>query len=80
MQTTSKNIELEHELLQVKQQLAEATDALEAIRNGGVDAVIVKGDKGHQLYTLNGANLTYRVFFEKMNEGALTLTKEGMIL
>ena len=80
MRTTPKNTELEQELMQVKLQLAEATDTLEAIRNGGVDALVVKGSSGHQLYTLNGANLTYRVFFEKMNEGALTLTKEGMIL
>lgn len=80
MQTTFKNNELEQELIQVKQQLAEATDTLEAIRNGGVDALVVKGSKGHQLYTLNGANITYRVFIEKMNEGALTLNKEGIII
>ncbi len=61
-------------------QLEEATDTIDAIRNGKVDALIVKGDEGHQLYTLKTADQTYRVFIEKMNEGAVTLNREGMIL
>jgi signal transduction histidine kinase len=33
-----------------------------------------------QLYTLKTADQTYRVFIEKMNEGAITLNEEGVIL
>ena len=36
--------------------------------------------KGPQLYTLKTADQTYRVFIEKMNEGAVTLNKEGLIV
>jgi two-component system phosphate regulon sensor histidine kinase PhoR len=61
-------------------QLEEANDTIEAIRNGEVDALIVKNDDVHQLYTLKTADQTYRVFIEKMNEGAVTLNREGMIL
>ncbi|MDN3583377.1 PAS domain-containing sensor histidine kinase [Mucilaginibacter flavus] len=61
-------------------QLEEANDTIEAIRNGQVDALIVKGAEGHQLFTLKTADQTYRVFIEKMNEGAVTLNHEGMIL
>lgn len=61
-------------------QLEEANDTIDAIRNGQVDALIVKGDEGHQLYTLKTADQTYRVFIEKMNEGAVTLNRGGMIL
>jgi two-component system CheB/CheR fusion protein len=65
---------------ELQYQLEEANDTIEAIRNGQVDALIVKGDEGHQLYTLKTADQTYRVFIEKMNEGAVTLNREGMIL
>lgn len=64
----------------LRYQLEEATDAISAIRNGQVDAFIVKDDEGHQLYTLKTADQTYRVFIEKMNEGAVTLNREGVIL
>ena len=61
-------------------QLEEANDNIHAIRMGQVDALVVKGDDGHQLYTLKTADQTYRVFIEKMNEGAVTLNTEGLIL
>ncbi|WP_121811865.1 PAS domain-containing sensor histidine kinase [Mucilaginibacter kameinonensis] len=60
--------------------LEEANDTIEAIRSGQVDALVVKGNEGHQLYTLKTADQTYRVFIEKMNEGAVTLNREGIIL
>ncbi|MDF3078257.1 MAG: phoR 2 [Sphingobacteriaceae bacterium] len=65
---------------ELRQQLEEATDTIEAIRNGQVDALIVKDGDDHQLYTLKTADQTYRVFIEKMNEGAITLDQEGLIL
>ncbi|MGN8069911.1 ATP-binding protein [Mucilaginibacter sp. SG564] len=61
-------------------QLEEANDTIDAIRNGQVDALIVKDADGHQLYTLKTADQTYRVFIEKMNEGAVTLNKDNTIL
>lgn len=61
-------------------QLEEATETIHAIRTGQVDALVVKGADGHQLYTLKTADQTYRVFIEKMNEGAVTLNQEGIIL
>lgn len=61
-------------------QLEEANDAIDAIRTGQVDALIVNHGDGHQLFTLKTADQTYRVFIEKMNEGAVTINKEGLIL
>jgi two-component system CheB/CheR fusion protein len=75
-----KNIEqLTDELSSLRQQLEEANDTIDAIRSGQVDALVVKGKNGHQLYTLK-APTNYRVFIEKMTEGAVTLNKEGIIL
>jgi len=64
----------------LRMQLEEATDAIEAIRTGQVDALVVNTGEGHQLYTLKTADQTYRVLIEKMNEGAVTINREGVIL
>ncbi len=61
-------------------QLEEANDTIEAIRTGQVDALVVKNNNNHQLYALKSADHTYRVFIEKMSEGAVTINKEGFIL
>ncbi|WP_158797489.1 ATP-binding protein [Pedobacter sp. L105] len=71
---------LEAEINELRLQLEEATDTIEAIRTGMVDAFVVHGEDGHQLYTLKTADQTYRVLIEKMGEGAITLNKEGLIL
>jgi two-component system phosphate regulon sensor histidine kinase PhoR len=72
--------ELLSEANELRFQLEEANDTLNAIRTGQVDALIVQGEDGHQLYTLKNADQTYRVFIEKMNEGAVTLNHDGTIL
>jgi two-component system phosphate regulon sensor histidine kinase PhoR len=65
---------------ELRLQLEEANDTIEAIRTGKVDALIVNNGGGHQVYTLKTADQTYRVFIEKMNEGAVTINKAGLIL
>ncbi|RCR70498.1 sensor histidine kinase [Larkinella punicea] len=61
-------------------QLEEATETIHAIRTGQVDALVVQGKDGHELYSLKTADQTYRVFIETMNEGAVTLNEAGLIL
>jgi PAS domain S-box-containing protein len=60
--------------------LAGAEETLRAIRSGEVDTVMVAGKEGSQVFTLEGAERAYRVLIESMNEGALTLTIDKMIL
>jgi two-component system phosphate regulon sensor histidine kinase PhoR len=72
--------ELRSEIAELRLQLEEATDTIDAIRMGMVDAFVVQGEDGHQLYTLKTADQTYRVLIEKMREGAITLNKDGVIL
>lgn len=64
----------------LQQQLQEAQETLEAIRSGEVDAVVVTGAKGSQVYSLAGAEQPYRVYVEQMKEGAVTVSAEGLIL
>src|SRR5438477_11971854 len=68
------------ELAELRARLAEAEETIRAIGSGAVDAVVVKGKRGPQVFTLQGAEHAYRVLVESMNEGALTLTADKMIL
>lgn len=79
VKSTSRK-ELEAELEEVRRQLYEANETIEAIRTGQVDALIVHDGNEHQLYTLRTADQGYRAFIEKMNEGAVTLNESGIIL
>ena len=65
---------------ELRSRLAEIEDALSAIRNGEVDAIMVSGSQGEQVYSVSSAETPYRTFIEEMSEGAVTLTKEGTIL
>jgi PAS domain S-box-containing protein len=60
--------------------LREAEETLEAIRTGAVDAVVIAGSRGQQVYTLENADRPYRVLVEQMQEGAITLSETGIIL
>ena len=51
-----------------------------AIRNGDVDALVVAGPQGEQVFSLTGAEHVYRVIVETMNEAALTVDLDGTIL
>jgi two-component system, NarL family, sensor kinase len=68
------------ELAGLRARLADAEETLRAIRTGEVDTVMVAGKEGSQVFTLEGAEHAYRVLIESMNEGALTLTADKMIL
>lgn len=60
--------------------LEEVEEVLTAIRRGEVDALVVKPGTQPQIWSLNGVDHVYRVLFETLNEGALTLDREGVIL
>ena len=68
------------ELERLRRQLAEAEDALSAIRTGEIDAIVVQGSTGPVVYTLKTADTPYRLLVEQMREGALTVSAEGTII
>ncbi|MFO7656993.1 MAG: PAS domain-containing protein [Bacteroidales bacterium] len=75
---TKEQLIIENEALSTR--LKEMEEALDAIRNGEVDAIVVSGKQGEQIYSVSSAETPYRTFIEEMSEGAVTLTKEGTIL
>jgi two-component system CheB/CheR fusion protein len=68
------------EVEELRARLHEAEDTLRAINRGEVDALVVAGPRGEQVFTLEGADHSYRIFLEEMHEGAATLTAGGVIL
>jgi PAS domain S-box-containing protein len=75
---TKEQLIIENEELQSR--LVETEEALIAIRSGEVDAIVVPGKKGEQVYSISSAETPYRTFIEEMDEGAVTLSKEGLII
>ena len=71
---------LEQQNRELRARLEEADDTLRAVRGGEVDAFVIAGRSGDQIYTLAGADEAYRVMIQGMAEGAVTLTPDGLIL
>jgi PAS domain S-box-containing protein len=81
MNTKPKNISvLQEELEFLKIKLDEANETIDAIRTGQVDALIVDDGSGHQIFTLTSADQGYRALIENMGEGAVTMSRTGLIL
>src|SRR6478736_3982351 len=72
--------ELIAQIEDLESQVSEAHEIIDAIKRGEVDAFIVKKDDAHELYTLKSADKAYRIFIEQMTEGAVTISKDNIIL
>jgi PAS domain-containing protein len=68
------------EIDELRIRLQEAEETLRAIRGGEVDALVITGPAGEQVFSLKGADHPYRVIVEEMSEGAVTLSLDGTIL
>jgi PAS domain S-box-containing protein len=65
---------------ELRLRLEEAEQAMEAIRTGQAESLIVEGPDGPRIFSLEGADHSYRVLVESMNEGAATLGENATIL
>jgi two-component system, NarL family, sensor kinase len=68
------------QIKRLRARVQELEETFLAIQRGHVDAVVVNGAEGDQVFTLQGAEHPYRVLVETMNEGAATLDKDGTVL
>jgi two-component system phosphate regulon sensor histidine kinase PhoR len=78
MTKTKEQLIIENDELHSR--LTETIETLSAIQRGDVDAIVVNGTKGEQVYSISSAETPYRTFIEEMNEGAVTLSREGIII
>ena len=72
--------DLFREIESLQTRLCEAEETLHAIRSGEVDALVVESPQGEKIYTLAGADSTYRDLVEQMSEGAARLCPRGLII
>ena len=65
---------------ELESRLAESEQLIEAIKAGEVDAFAFSKNNGHEVYTLHSGDYAYRVMVENINEGALNLSEDGLIV
>jgi PAS domain S-box-containing protein len=78
-----KNVSSEELLRQNKEleaRLEELEETLRAVRSGEVDALVVSTSVGDRVFTLEGADQSYRILIEGMTEGAALLSDRGTVL
>jgi len=68
------------ELIQLRGQLEDLRTAVDSIRSGGVDAIMVGELLDERVYTLASADRPYRVILDEMGEGAATISERGVVL
>ena len=64
---------------ELQSRLSESEEALSAIRNGEVDAIVVSGAEGEKIFSLTSAETPYRIILEEMAEGAVIIKSDGTI-
>ena len=71
---------LQAENAELRMRLEEAEEALRAIREGEVDAVIVSGSRGDRVFSLTGTENLHRLMVETMSEAGLAISQDGLLL
>jgi PAS domain S-box-containing protein len=71
---------LRERIAELERQLAEAQQALEAIRSGDVESLVVEGPGGPRIYSLEWSIYSFRVLVEAISEGTLTMGDDGVVL
>src|SRR5438045_1495746 len=77
---TMKQDDPADEAKRLRDRLMVAEETLRAIRGNEVDAVVVDTGGVDRVYTLGGADESYRTFVEVMRQGAATIAMDGAIL
>jgi len=81
LKANDKNIDaLQAEIAALKEELFESNSIVNAIKQGDVDALVVHNNGVPQLYSLETADYTYRLLIEKFRQGALSISRNGLIL
>jgi PAS domain S-box-containing protein len=64
---------------ELRRRLAEAEDTIRAIRDGEVDALVMRGAQEDEVFALGGQD-SYRAFMEAMDIGAAAVDGEGRLI
>jgi two-component sensor histidine kinase len=65
---------------ELERRLAEAEETLRAIRDGEVDALLVRGNQRDEVFHIGGGEESYRAFMEAMDAGAAALDEDKRLI
>lgn len=65
---------------ELESRLEEAEELIEAIKSGEVDAFAFTNKDKHEVFTLQSGDFAYRILVENINEGAINLSEDGLIV
>jgi PAS domain S-box-containing protein len=74
------NAELLAEIQELRDRLAISEETLRSIQQGEVDALVISTPQGPRIFTLQTADQSYRLLVEEMEQGAVILSTEGLIV
>jgi PAS domain S-box-containing protein len=78
--TNQSRSELLAEIQALRERLSLSEETLRAIQHGEVDALVISTPQGEKIFTLQSADQSYRLLVEQMQQGAIILSSEGLIL
>jgi PAS domain-containing protein len=78
MATIEKDLLAENQKL--IEELEQYKDLVEAIRNGGVDALAINKNGTANIFSLESSDFAYRVLVENFPDGAMNVSEKGLIV
>lgn len=72
--------ELLTEIQTLRERLTSSEETLRSIHQGEVDAFVISTPQGARIFTLQSADQSYRLLIEEMQQSAVILSIEGLIL
>lgn len=72
--------DLKQKISDLENQLLDANSILDAIKEGSIDAFVLNREGRSDIYAIENIDYTYRVLIEKFNEGAISISEDGLIL
>ena len=75
-----ENSRLAKERSELLDQLHSTEGFIETLKTEHVDALVIEKDKKAKIFSVSTADQIYRLFFEKMSEGVITLDQGGTVL
>ncbi|MGH7130203.1 MAG: PAS domain-containing protein, partial [Planctomycetaceae bacterium] len=78
--TAAEIDELRRTVSDLRQELLEAEETIQAIHDGRVDAFVVGRDERDRVYVLESIEGPFRIPVEPMPQGAVTIAPDGTIL
>src|ERR1700750_278870 len=65
---------------ELQSRLEESEQLIEAIKAGEVDAFAIRNNGKSEVYALQSGDYLYRVLIEEMEESAINVTEDGLIV